>query len=273
VLLVEEAEAVEVDRDVVLLIEQWQNDKTTPHLTTNGEPRLDVAVRANERVRLRLINATRARALALRLDGLAARVMAIDGQPAEPFLARDSRVTLGPGNRADLFVDITLAAGASVPITVGNAAEATPIARLVCGSDAARAAPRPEPKPLPPNPLPERLDLRAALRQEISLDALATAVGPAHERPPVLRARRGRTVVLTVKNQGETAGVVHLHGHSGRLLDRLDDGWKPFWLDTLVVGGRQTERIAFLADKPGKWAIEGRFLGTDKAFAGWFEVT
>jgi FtsP/CotA-like multicopper oxidase with cupredoxin domain len=43
-----------------------------------------------------------------------------------------------------------------------------------------------------------------------------------------------------------------LHGHHFRLLDRLD-GWKPYWLDTLVVAGRQTARIAFAADNPGRF--------------------
>jgi hypothetical protein len=33
-----------------------------------------------------------------------------------------------------------------------------------------------------------------------------------------------------------------------RLLDRLDDGWKPYWLDTLTIPARQTDRVAFLAD-------------------------
>ena len=46
--------------------------------------------------------------------------MAIDGQPAEPFLARDSRVTLGPGNRIDFFVDATLEPGAIAPILLEN---------------------------------------------------------------------------------------------------------------------------------------------------------
>jgi FtsP/CotA-like multicopper oxidase with cupredoxin domain len=50
--------------------------------------------------------------------------------------------------------------------------------------------------------------------------------------------------------------VFHLHGHLFRLLDRLDDGWKPYWLDTLVIGPNQTERIAFTAEQSGRWLIE-----------------
>ena len=41
-----------------------------------------------------------------------------------------------------------------------------------------------------------------------------------------------------------------------RLLDRLDDGWKPFWLDTLAIEPGQTQRIAFRAEYPGGNLIE-----------------
>jgi len=65
---------------------------------------------------------------------------------------------------------------------------------------------------------------------------------------------------------------VHLHGHHFRLLDRLDDGWKPYWLDTIVVAGRQTARIAFVADNPGRWLIEQHALDGPAAGVNWFEV-
>ena len=50
--------------------------------------------------------------------------------------------------------------------------------------------------------------------------------------------------------------MFHLHGHHFRLLDRLDDGWKPFWLDTLAIEPGQTQRIAFAAEHAGRWLIE-----------------
>jgi hypothetical protein len=49
--------------------------------------------------------------------------------------------------------------------------------------------------------------------------------------------------------------VFHLHGHHVRLLDRLDDGWKPFWLDTLLIDAGQTQRIAFAAEFAGNWLM------------------
>ena len=85
--------------------------------------------------------------------------------------------------------------------------------------------------------------------------------------------KRGRAVTLAIRNTSGRPQVVHLHGHSFRLLDRLDDGWKPYWLDTLVVGD-QVERIAFVADNPGKWLIECRMLErSDAGTAIWFAVT
>ena len=66
--------------------------------------------------------------------------------------------------------------------------------------------------------------------------------------------------MLSFANRTAAAMVIHLHGHSVRLLDNLDDGWKPFWLDTLLVAPQQTARIAFVADSPGKWLIDCRPL-------------
>ena len=58
-------------------------------------------------------------------------------------------------------------------------------------------------------------------------------------------------MVLALTNRAAIATVFHLHGHHFRLLDRLDDGWKPFWLDTLAIEPGQTQRIAFLAEYAG----------------------
>jgi len=81
--------------------------------------------------------------------------------------------------------------------------------------------------------------------------------------PPAFRAKVGRTVVLALTNRSEIANVFHLHGHHFRLLDRLDDGWKPFWLDTLALDPGQTQRIAFAAEFAGRWLVES--VATDWA--------
>ncbi len=55
-------------------------------------------------------------------------------------------------------------------------------------------------------------------------------------------------------------------GHVIELLDKLDDGWKPFWLDTVAAAPEGITRVAFVADNPGKWLIESQTA------AAWFEV-
>jgi FtsP/CotA-like multicopper oxidase with cupredoxin domain len=80
-------------------------------------------------------------------------------------------------------------------------------------------------------------------------------------------------VTLALNNRQSFACAVHLHGHAFRLLDRLDDGWKPFWLATVLVEAGQTMRIAFQADNPGKWPITCAGIGQPQPVtAGWFEV-
>ena len=92
------------------------------------------------------------------------------------------------------------------------------------------------------------------------LDAAIGRVGRQAGGPygqPLFTVRRGQTVVLGLSNPTSGTAYMHLHGHSFRLLDSLDDGWKPFWLDTMPIEPQTTPRIAFVADNPGKWLIEG----------------
>jgi len=268
--IVQDTQPVDVDREIALLL-TTSAAADGPPVLVNGSAGPDIAVKTGERLRLRIVNATTARGLFIRLDGHAVRVMAIDGQPAEPFLARDSRVGLGPGNRIDLFIDTTGDAGAMAPLVAAPLTDAKaerPIARLVYERGGpARAGRRSE--SLPPNPLPAHIDLRNSLKAELLL-ANAKALDPAG--PPLFTVKRGRAVTLANRNSGSHPHVMHLHGHSFRVLDRLDDGWKPFWMDTLVVGD-QIERIAFVADNPGKWLIECAALERqDGGTAVWFAV-
>jgi FtsP/CotA-like multicopper oxidase with cupredoxin domain len=131
---VEEALPAAVDREHVLIFDDWPMAEGKPEdhaaglsqIMANGAPAPELTVRANERVRLRLINAARARVIALRLDRHAANVMALDGQPTEPFRARDARVVLAPGNTADVFVDATLEPGATAAIFLADTGERSP---------------------------------------------------------------------------------------------------------------------------------------------------
>src|SRR5262249_8382436 len=160
-----------------------------------GQALLDIAVRANEHVRLRLINASYRR-MALRLDPHRATVMAIDGQPAEPFTARDGRGGLGPGNRIDLVVDMTLGPGREAPLRLVTDKDEVTIARFRYGAGApVRETPRPDPKPLPANALPQRIPLQNALRLEVLIERGGARWTDAKAAfgPPLLSVKRGRT--------------------------------------------------------------------------------
>jgi FtsP/CotA-like multicopper oxidase with cupredoxin domain len=264
-LVIAEPEPLDVDREFTLIFTGSAAGDDNK-LYVNGTDDATLSAAAHARVRLRLLNATPSRILRLRIADLRVFVMATDGQPAQPFAARDGQLTLGPGNRIGAFIDWPAAPEASALMTIeGTNASAAPIAKLISQAGAAgRITQRDDPKPLPSNPLPERMDFRDALRLETTIGQVRTAKDGA----PLFSVRRGRTVMLGLSNLASENAFIHLHGHSFRLLDALDDGWKPFWLDTMPIAPGGKARIAFVADNPGKWLIEG--LDGPKA---WFEVT
>jgi FtsP/CotA-like multicopper oxidase with cupredoxin domain len=296
------------DTDETLVIEEWRLDgdgstampgqampgqarpeqpaTSAPSVyTVNGRSSPDIPVRPNSRLRLRLINACLRRPVAIAMPAAAFYVIAIDGQPAEPFPARNNRVVLAAGNRIDALLDIgegTIPAGGSLPVSLIDGTATHTIARLVLAEGGAlRPNLPPPPITLPGNGLPERLDLANALRPELDWGP-RTGTRPSNWRPlspaisgdpPAFRAKQGRTAVCTLKNTTAAAVTFHVHGHPFRLLDRLDDGWKPFWLDTLLVDAGRTERIAFAAGAPGRWLIEAVPTDWDgEALARWFAV-
>ncbi len=290
-LIVQESEAVAVDRDEVFLIEDWrlrpdgtaiapgiEPKDTTPVYTINRRTSLDISARSNERLRFRFINGCQRIVIGVKIEGCDVSVMALDGQPAEPFQARNGALVLAPGGRVDVFIDATMPAGSTAAILLHDGKEARPIARLVASSEPPiRNVVLPAAPPLPSNGLPAQLDLKNALRFDLTLGESRTDwVTPADfaaSAAPAFRVKTGRTVVLALSNRADTATVFHLHGHHFRLLDRLDDGWKPFWLDTLAIEAGQTQRVAFAAEYPGRWLIET--MATDWAaprLLRWYSV-
>jgi FtsP/CotA-like multicopper oxidase with cupredoxin domain len=290
-LVVGESEAVTVDRDEVFLIEDWRlrpdstaiapgidPKDTMPLYTINGLTTLDIPTRTNERLRFRFINGCQRNVIAIKLEGNDVRVMALDGQPAEPFLARGGTLVLAPGTRVDAFIDATAPPGSTSSILLHDGKEARSIARLIASNEPPlRDAPLPTAPPLPSNGLPAQLDLKNALRIDLTLGGPQTGwVTPANfaaSAAPAFRARAGRTVVLALTNRADAPEIFHLHGHHFRLLDRLDDGWKPFWLDTLAIESGQTLRVAFAAENAGRWLMEA--MATDWAaprLVRWYSV-
>jgi FtsP/CotA-like multicopper oxidase with cupredoxin domain len=290
-LVVGEKEAVTVDRDEVFLVEDWRlrpngtaiapgiDPKDAVALyTVNGLTTPDIPTRINERLRFRFINGCQRNVIALKVEGYDVRVMALDSQPAEPFPARGGALVLAPGARVDAFIDATAPPGSTSAVLLHDGKEPRPIARLVASKEPPlRDAVLPAAPPLPSNGLPAQLDLKNASRFELTLGGSqadwVTPASFASSAAPAFRAKAGRTVVLALTNRADIPEVFHLHGHHFRLLDRLDDGWKPFWLDTLAIEPGQTQRIAFAAEHAGRWLIET--MATDWAaprLVRWYSV-
>jgi FtsP/CotA-like multicopper oxidase with cupredoxin domain len=268
-LIVTENEPVAADRDEVLLIEDWRLQPdgtaiapgvdpkgTVPLYTLNGRTSFELSAFGNQRLRLRFINGSQRAVLAIKLENHDVRVMAIDGEPSEPFIARNGALVLAPGGRADALVDTRTTSS----ILLHDGKEAHPIGTLAISGYMERRAPLLPAPPLPSNGLPAQLDLKNAQRFDLALGGpqgdWVTPASFAASAAPAFRAKTGRVVVLALTNRAAIATVFHLHGHHFRLLDRLDDGWKPFWLDTLAIEPGQTQRIAFLAEYAGRWLIE-----------------
>jgi FtsP/CotA-like multicopper oxidase with cupredoxin domain len=275
-IVVEEEGAPPTDRDEVLLIEDFRlrpagtamapgtdaKDAATLY-TINGQASLDITARTNERLRFRIINGCQRQVIAFKFENQDVQVMAIDGQPSEPFPARNGAIVLAPGNRFDVFIDAVKPGGSASAILLHDGVAQRPLGRIVMSGDAPlRGRPLAAAIPLPSNGLPEQIELRNAQRVDLVLGAGGSPpdwlppAGLSAATAPAFRAKAGRVVVLALTNRTAIPTVFHLDGHHFRLLDRLDDGWKPFWLDTLVVDAGQTQRVAFVAATPGRWLMQ-----------------
>lgn len=310
-LIVEERQPPQVDQDLVLVINDWRlggdgafSDKTlgSAHdrahagrlgnrITVNGATLPVLPTRTNERLRLRLINASSARVLKLVLEGAAATLIATDGQPVGPTPAETyaDGLTLGPGNRADVIVDVIGRLGEAITLT-DVFAKRQELARLVIAGGAARAALLATPIVLAPNPVAEPaatatttidIVMTGGAKNEMDMSFNDTSkpawflngvagMGAA----PLFAAGRGETVAIRLVNDTAWAHSMHVHGHHFRLAAR-SSGKRidPFWLDTVLVEKGETVTIAFAADNPGKWMIHCHML--DHQAAGmdtWFSV-
>jgi FtsP/CotA-like multicopper oxidase with cupredoxin domain len=313
-LVVEEREPPKVDHDLALLVDDWRIDEggaLAPFgdpveaassgrlgnwLTVNGRavPH-EIAVVPGARIRLRLANACNARSFSVRFDDLKPFVAAVDSQPTDTFEPLRSTLPLAPGSRYDLFVDAPGERGAKGLITALLGAGVPLLALVATGEPrAAQGASAPLLALAANKELPAAIRLQQATRREIVIQGGAQrgpdghpvysgdpkaiwringAAGAANARP-LFTVKRGMPVVLMVRNQTPVVQPLHVHGHSFRLLHVADDGWEPYWLDTLQVPESRNLPIAFVADNPGKWAISSTVLERfDTGLWTWFEVT
>ncbi|WP_445503974.1 multicopper oxidase family protein [Microvirga sp. G4-2] len=294
-LIVEEANPPQVDQDIALLVDDWAlaedgslalaepapAGRLGNFLSLNGKPTpQQIKALPGGRIRLRLANACNARTMRLRFDGLKAYVIAVDGQPSSTFEPLKSVLPFAPGNRYDLLIDLPVEAGQSSTV-IAQIGNGFPLAEIL--TEGSPRASQPPIAPLPPNAkLPEAIKLQDATRKDVVIkgdpktNALWTVNG-ATGKPsdaPLVKVKRGTPVVLALKNETAFLQSMHLHGHSFRLLHPLDDGWEPYWLDTVQIPENKTIRIAFVADNPGKWLFASTVMERfDTGLWTWIDVS
>lgn len=189
-LIVEEPDAPDVDRDEVLMLDDWlinpedgqfYDDFDQPMSLshggrmgnlngTNGQYQLELPARKGERLRLRLINAANARIFALRLQGLTGWTMALDGMPLEAPEPVMGEIILAPAQRVDLIVDVTAEEGETAAILRFDDDDQWrgQVAFPVTGTHSRTA--RGIPAPLPPNPNTDLPDLTEARRLDMVME-------------------------------------------------------------------------------------------------------
>ncbi len=305
-LIVEEPEPPAVDLDLPLAIEDWRLDDkgliSGPFPDTGGEgwmgdaltvnasaPPLAIEQKPGSRIRLRLLNACNARLMSVIFDNLNPMVLAIDGQPCDPFEPANKMLPMGPGARFDVMFDLPREADATGAIKLrggGLRSDSRGEADRDLAVFTTRGDKREARAPiaaLPANPmLPREIRLETARRLDLTIEGPGRTPGPvwtfnrgagAISGKPLLSVKRGQAISLGFINRTPVAQSIHVHGHALRVLHLLDDGWEPYWRDAVVIAPGRTVRVAFVADNPGKWLIDSTILDhTAGGLAAWFEV-
>ncbi len=278
-LIVEERQPIKVDREITWVLDDWRlerdaqisggfgNFMDVSHggrlgntVTVNGRILDSFAVRAGERLRLRLINAANARIFGLAFQDHRPTVIALDGQPVEPHEPAEGRVVLGPAMRADLVVDMS--GRPDKRFTVADTFYRDREYRLldlVYGKEPPlREHPLDAPVHLAANTMPEP-DLATAERHQVTFGGgmmgmmmaggmmgggmmgdmmrgtmrgttgMMTGRGvwtvngvsaTGHTPKPFLTLRRNDSYVLAMHNNTFFHHGIHLHGHSFRVIAR-----------------------------------------------------
>ncbi|WP_300514203.1 multicopper oxidase family protein [Aliiroseovarius sp.] len=318
-LIVEESEPVDVDRDEILILDDWllnpetvqldpdfasQRDRSHAgrrgnYIATNGSPETELPVKRHERLRLRLINAANARIFQLVLSGLEGWIMAFDGMPLDVPQTVEDVFLLAPGQRVDLFVDVTAAEGEVAHLIKIEDEEGYSQAAFPVDGEHPTGKRRDMPVALPPNPDMAVPGIEQARRIELHMEGGAMGrlqsaefeggqmssrqLAEANQfwsfngivgmtETPLASVTSGETVRVEIRNDTAFPHAMHLHGMHFR--EVLDGGELGPLRDTFLLFGDEVREIAFVAGGAGKWIFHCHMLGhTASGMATWIEVT
>jgi FtsP/CotA-like multicopper oxidase with cupredoxin domain len=244
-------------------------DLTLPVHTFSGRTAIGLddgvqrrAVNPGTQVRLRLLN-TNSSALKIRLTGMQASVVAIDGGDIEPApVPQGELIEVGAGGRYD--VAFTMPPEASSAEVVGSKAA------LVLSPDGTGEPPAAESGPVF-DPGARKAAVPAetgsfgrTFRLEIGqkpgfLDGRPgrhwSLNGKLYPRVPMFMVSRGDLVRIDLVNHSGTVHPMHLHGHHFLVLSRNEKAVRPWSTDTLNMLPHESFEVSFRANNPGLWML------------------
>ena len=318
ILIVDEPDPPQIDQEFLFVVDDWRLDKNgqivenfgnlhdIAHagrignwLTVNGKGFETYAVQERQRLRVRMVNVANSLIMPLGLNNLNATVMAVDGMPVQPFSLSDNTLSLSPGQRIDLLIDIyntdanivfldrqgelPLAKFKVEPSTVSSHIQSSPVVALS------------------PNPIsiPNR---NQAVRKIVitmeggAMGAMQSAIYKNNElqikqlvehgmawslnghagmtEDPLFRAKQGETVQLNIVNNTRWPHAMHTHGHHFLTRNKLNPDAEAFLMrDTALVDPRETLSVHLKADNPGRWLLHCHMLEHQAGgMVTWFEV-
>lgn len=315
--IVDEQEMPDVDRDEVLILDDWRLNPEdgqidgafgAPHdrshagrrgnyITTSGSNNHIIDVKKGERLRLRLINAANDRIFTLAVVGFDGWVMAYDGMPLSEPEKIEGSFFLAPGQRADLFVDVTAEEGENAYLARIEDKQGYAQAIFQIAGTTSQTV-RDTPTPLPPNPNMSVGDLSSATPIQLLMEGGAMGnlrsavldgktmdmrqIAEANQfwafngvvgltDTPLAQLSRNETVRMTIINDTSFPHAMHLHGMHFR--EVLGDGSLGPMRDTLLSFSGQTREIAFQAHNPGKWLFHCHMLAhAASGMTTWIDV-
>ena len=324
--VVEEPDAPPADRDLVWVLDDWRlqkdglivpfgNFRDATHAgrlgnvaTVNGMSDYIFRPRSGERIRLRLINAANARIFALDFEGHDPWLVAVDGHPVVPSRTKPGLVTVPPGGRADIMLDISGKPGEKFRIVDRYYRRGAYVfADIHYGPERPiRSAPPAAPAPIRANPVAkpdtagaeffemvfqggamgglreaEFKGVQTALRELAAMGmvwavngAVIPSITPDDVGKPMISMKLGRSYVLRWRNDTACDHPIHVHGHCFHVIarngQRID---QPIIMDTVLIRPDEFVDVAFVADNPGRWALHCHVLEHAQAgMMGFVEV-
>ncbi len=230
---------------------------------TLGDPQV-IDVGRNADVRLRIINGASSTNFMIDLGALTGRLLAVDGNPVAPLMAR--QFPLAIAQRADIL--LRMPAGSAVPVLArgeGRTLQTGVILRppgaavTKVSSDGMEAAPavglEQEMQLRASQPLPTR-----PVDRSVPVDLTGTMMGyvwgmQVHDMAGApVTIKRGERVELAMRNTTMMAHPMHLHGHNFQVTEISGQKFPGAVRDTVLVPPMATVKVVFDADNPGLWA-------------------